>query len=84
MRIRLELHGAAEYECQLGHVQKCLIVVQPQVVIRDAHLVKRDLLCVLEETVWPPNAVQPVHVQDAILLAHVLRQPQAWIPPTLR
>lgn len=84
MRIRFEFHGTAEDERQLGHVEQRLVVVEPQVVVGNAHLVERDLLGVLEEAVGPPNAIQPVHVQDAVLLAHVFGQPEPRIPPALR
>jgi len=40
-------------------------------------------LFVLQEAIGPPNAVQPVDIQYAILLTHVLRQPQARITPAL-
>lgn len=41
--------------------------------IRDAHLVEGDLLRVLEEAVRTPDVVQPIHVEDAVLLVHILR-----------
>lgn len=84
VRIRFELHRAAQHQRQLGHVQQRFVVVQPQIVVRDAHLVEGDLFGVLEEAIGPPDAVQPVDVQDAILLAHVLGQTEARIAPALR
>lgn len=83
MRIGLELHGAREDQSELGHVEQRLVVVQPEIVIGDAHLMEGDLLGVLEEAVRTPDAVQPVHIQDAVLFAHILGQPQARITPAL-
>ena len=59
-------------------------MVEPEVVIRYRHLVEGDLLRVLEEAVGPPNVVQPVDVEDPVLLRHVFRQPQPRVPPALR
>lgn len=59
-------------------------MVEPEVVVGDGHLVEGDPLGVLEETVGSPDVVEPLHVQDAVLLRHVLRQPQAVVPPALR
>lgn len=56
-------------------------MVQPQVVIGYAHLVEGDLLGVLEEAVGSPDAVQPLHVEDPVLLVHILRKSQARISP---
>lgn len=59
-------------------------MVEPEVVIGYRHLVECDFLRVLEEAVRPPNVVQPVDVEDPVLLRHVFRQPQSRVPPALR
>lgn len=58
-------------------------MVQPQIMVGYAHLVKGDLLSVLEEAVGPPNLIEPVHIEDPVLLVHVLREAQPRIPPGL-
>ena len=58
-------------------------MVQPQVVVGDAHLVERDFLGVLEEAVRPPDVVQPIDVENSIFLAHVLRQSEPGVSPAL-
>ena len=47
-------------------------MIQPQIMVRNAHLMEGDFLRVFEEAVWSPDLVQPVHVQDPVLLVHVL------------
>lgn len=59
-------------------------MIEPEIMIRYRHLVEGDLLRILEETVWPPDVVQPVHVEYPIILRHVFRQPQPRVPPALR
>jgi len=83
MWIGFKLHGARQNQRELGHVEQRFVVVQPEIVVRNAHLVEGDLLGVFEEAIGPPDAVQPVDIQYAILFAHVLRQPQARITPAL-
>ena len=46
-------------------------MVEPQIMVGHAHFVEGDFLGVLEEAVGPPNIVQPVDVQDAIICRHV-------------
>jgi len=58
-------------------------VVQPQIVVGDAHLVEGDFLGILEETIRPPDVVQPLDVQNSVFLAHVLRQPEPRVSPAL-
>ena len=67
----------------LGHVDERFVVVEPQIVVGHAHLVERDFLGVFEETVRPPQVLQPADVQVAVLFGHVLRTPQAVISPAL-
>jgi len=83
MRIGLKLHGARQDQREFGHIEQRFVVVQPEIVIGNAHLMEGDLFGVLKEAIGPPNAVQPVDIQYAILLTHVLRQPQARITPAL-
>lgn len=59
-------------------------MVEPEVVVGHGHLMERHLLCVLEETVRTPDVMQPLDVQNAVLLRHVLRQTQTVVPPALR
>lgn len=59
-------------------------MVQPQVMIGDAHLMERHFLGVLEEAVRSPDVMKPLHIQNSVVLAHVLRQSEPRIPPTLR
>uniref|UniRef100_A0A182MTZ4 Odorant receptor n=1 Tax=Anopheles culicifacies TaxID=139723 RepID=A0A182MTZ4_9DIPT len=40
VRVGLELHRTGQHERQLGHVQQCLVVVQPEVVIRNSPAAK--------------------------------------------
>lgn len=58
-------------------------MIKPEVVVGDAHLVKCDLFSVLEKAVGSPDVVQPLDVQNAVLLLHVLRQAQPGVTPTL-
>ena len=67
----------------LRHIQQGLIVVQPQVMVGDAHLVESDFLGILEEAVRPPDVVQPVDVENSVILAHVLRQSEPSVSPAL-
>lgn len=48
-----------------------------------AHLMKGDFFGVLEETVWSPDLVEPLHVEDPILFMHVLRKTQPRVSPGL-
>lgn len=68
----------------LSHVEQRLVVIKPEIMVRYRHLVKGDLLGVLEEAVRPPDVVQPVHVEYPVILGHVFRQPQPRVPPALR
>lgn len=83
MRIRFKFHGTRQHQRQLGHIEQRLVMVKPEIMIGYAHLVEGDLFGILKETIGTPNAVQPVHVENAILLAHVLWQTQTRIAPTL-
>ena len=67
----------------LRHIQQRLIVVEPQVVVGDAHLVECDFLGVLEEAIRPPDVVQPVDIENSVILAHVLRQSEPGVSPAL-
>jgi hypothetical protein len=58
-------------------------MVQPQVMVRDAHLMECHLLCILEETVRSPDVMQPLHIQNSVVLTHVFWQSQPGIPPAL-
>lgn len=58
-------------------------MIKPEVVVGDAHFVECDLFGVLEEAVWAPDVVQPLDVQNAVLLLHVLRQAQPGVTPSL-
>lgn len=58
-------------------------MVEPQIMIGDAHLMERHLLCILEETVWSPDVMQPLHIQNSVVLAHVFWQSKPGIPPAL-
>jgi hypothetical protein len=58
-------------------------VIKPEVVVGDAHFVKCDLFGVLEEAVGSPDVMQPLDVQNAVLLLHVLRQAQPGVTPSL-
>lgn len=58
-------------------------MIKPEVVVGNAHLVKCDLFSVLEKAVGSPDVVQPLDVQNAVLLLHVLRQAQPGVTPTL-
>lgn len=68
----------------LWHVQQRLIVVQPQVMVGYAHLVKRDFFRVFEETIRSPYVMQPFDIQYAVVFAHVFREPESLVPPALR
>lgn len=68
----------------LWHVQQRLIVVQPQVMVGYAHLVKRDFLRVFEETIRSPYVMQPFDIQYAVVFAHIFREPESLVPPALR
>ena len=67
----------------LRHIEKRLIVVQPQVVVGDAHLVEGDFLGVLKETVRPPDVAQPIDIENSIILSHILRQSEPGVSPAL-
>lgn len=84
MRIGFEFHRTRQNQSQFRHIQERLIVVQPQIMIRNGHLVERHAFRVLKEAIRPPDIMQPFHIQYAVLLAHILRQPQSGVPPTLR
>lgn len=80
--IRINIFRRAPQQIPLlGHVQQRLIVIKPQVVVGNRHLMERDFLGVLEEAVGPPDRVQPLHVENPILFAHVFRKPQAGVAP---
>jgi hypothetical protein len=51
--------------------------------IGDAHLMECYFLCILEETVGSPDVMQPLHIQNSVVLAHIFRQSKSGIPPTL-
>jgi hypothetical protein len=52
--------------------------------VGDAHLVERDFLGVLEEAVRTPDVMQPVDVDNPVILPHVLGQSEPGVPPALR
>lgn len=56
-------------------------MIEPQIVIGNRHLVKRDFFGVFEEAIRPPDRVQPLHVENPILLTHVFRKPKAGVAP---
>jgi hypothetical protein len=58
-------------------------VIKPEVVVGNAHFVKCDLFGIFEEAVGSPDVVQPLDVQNAVLLLHVLRQAQPGVTPSL-
>jgi hypothetical protein len=45
----------------LNHVQDGLVLVQPHIMIRNCHCLKRYRLRILEEGVWPPHILQPIY-----------------------
>lgn len=67
----------------LWHVKQCLVVVQPQVMIWHCHLVEGDFLRILEKAIWSPDRMEPLDVEDSIFLAHVFRQSESRVSPTL-
>lgn len=58
-------------------------MIQPQIMVRNAHFMEGDFLGVFKEAIWPPNIVQPLHVQDPVLLVHIFREPETRISPGL-
>lgn len=49
-------------------------MVQPKIVIRNAHFMKGDLFCIFEEAIWSPNAVQPFNIEYSVFFVHILRK----------
>jgi len=68
----------------LRHIQKSLVMVQPQVMVGYARLMECHFLGVLEEAVGPPDVMKPFYIQNSVVLAHVLWKSEPGIPPTLR
>ncbi len=50
----------------LDDVEDSFVGVDPQVVVGYGHGLKRDLFGVLEIRVGPPDALQPVHVEQPV------------------
>lgn len=68
----------------LDHVEDGDIPVQPDVVIGDGHLLKGDLLGVLEIGVGLPDVVEPGDGQQAVIAAgHITGKPQTVVHPAL-
>ena len=67
----------------LGHVEQCLVPVEPQVVVGNAHLVECDLFGVFKKTVWTPNLLKPIDVQNTVIGCHIFGQAKAMVTPTL-
>jgi len=78
-----KVHDAGQFEGQLDHVEYRLVLVQPHVVIGYGHRLKGHRFGVLEKRIWTPHILQPVHLQQSVLLRHILRQSQAVILPSL-
>lgn len=51
--------------------------------IRNRHLMKSNTFGIFKETIWSPNTVQPIDIQNSIIFAHIFRKPQTWITPAL-
>jgi hypothetical protein len=50
----------------LGHVDKRFVVIKPQIVIRDTHFVKCNLLGIFKEDIRSPNILQPTDIKNSI------------------
>lgn len=55
----------------LGHIKQSFIMVQPQIMVRNAHFMEGNFLGILKKAIGSPNVVQPLHIQDPVLLVHI-------------
>ena len=67
----------------LDHVEDGLVVMEPDVVVRDCHLLEGDLFGVFEVGVGLPNVVGPGDGEKPVVGAHVARKPQTVLHPAL-
>ena len=59
----------------LDHVENAIIVVEPDIVVGDGHLLEGDLLGVLEVRVWVPDFLEPVDRKKPVVAGLVLHFP---------
>lgn len=71
------------YNSVLSHVNKCFVVVKPEVMIRNTHFVKSHFFRVFEKAIRSPYIVEPTDIKYAIFLSHVFGKTQAVVSPAL-
>lgn len=84
MWIDEKVHGTGEAQGELDHVEDCLVLVQPHVVVGNGHCLEGHGLGILEERVGAPHILKPLHLQQSVATGHVLGQSQAVVFPRLR
>lgn len=83
MRVNRKIHRTRQPQRQLDHIQNRLILVQPHVMIRNRHRLERHRFRILKKRIRSPHVLQPINLQQTILLRHILGQPQPMILPRL-
>ena len=77
--------GRENHNCiSLDHVEDRLVLMEPDVVVGDGHILEGDLLGVLEVRVRLPDVIKPGDGQRSVDGAHVAREPQTVVHPALR
>jgi hypothetical protein len=69
--------------CSLDHVKNCFVPVDPDVVIRNGHVLKIDSFSIFEKRVRSPDVIEPTNRQKSVLAGHVVRQLQSVVLPAL-
>lgn len=75
------MFGGARHS--LDHVENLLVLVQPNVMVRDCHFLKDNLFGVLEVRVWSPHPIQPIQRQLPIVRIAEIGRFVGYVQPVI-